>query len=77
MSPTWSEYRNFGLKLVSLEENISHMPNKSFMVEENKNDKAEYSINLLLEKSLTQQRDEMMENFSHIIQCLLIAAGAY
>jgi hypothetical protein len=32
-------------------------------------------INLLLEQALTRQRDEMMENFSHILQCLLIASG--
>jgi hypothetical protein len=46
------------------------------MVEENKNDRVEDSINLLLEQALTRQRDEMMENFSHILQHLLIAAGA-
>jgi hypothetical protein len=48
------------------------MPNKPFMVEEKKNDKADDSINLLLEQSLTRQRDEMMENFSHILQVLTI-----
>jgi hypothetical protein len=46
------------------------------MVEENKNDRADDSINLLLEQSLTQQRDEMMENFSHILQRLSITTGA-
>jgi hypothetical protein len=46
------------------------------MVEENKNDGAEDSINLLLEQALTRQRDEMMENFSHILQHLSIATGA-
>jgi hypothetical protein len=30
---------------------------------------------LLLEQALTRQRDEMMENFSHILQHLLIASG--
>jgi hypothetical protein len=45
------------------------------MVEENKNDGANDSINLLLEQALTRQRDEMMENFSHILQRLLIATG--
>ena len=64
MSPTRSKYRNLGLKLVSLEKNISHMPKKPSMVEENKNDEEKYSINLLLEKALLQQRDEMMENFA-------------
>jgi hypothetical protein len=42
------------------------------MAEEKKNNKAEDSINVLLEQTLTQQRDEMMENFSHILQRLPI-----
>jgi hypothetical protein len=75
MSPTRSEYRKLGLELVSLEENLSRMPKKPSMVEENKNDRAEDSINLLLEQALTRQRDEMMENFSHILQCLSITTG--
>jgi hypothetical protein len=33
-------------------------------------------FNLLLEQALTRQRDEMMENFSHILQCLPITTGA-
>jgi hypothetical protein len=75
MSPTRSEYRKLGLELVSLEENHSHTPKKPSMVEENKNDKAKDSINLLLEQALTRQRDEMMENFSHILQRLSITTG--
>jgi hypothetical protein len=43
------------------------------MVEEKKNDRADDPISLLLEQALTRQRDEMMENFSHILQCLSIA----
>jgi hypothetical protein len=61
-----------GLELVSLEENRSRMPKKPSMAEEKKNDRAKDSINLLLEQALTRQRDEMMENFSHILQCLSI-----
>jgi hypothetical protein len=53
MSLTRSEYRKLGLKLVSLEENCSRMPKKPSMVEENKNDGEEDSINLLLEQALT------------------------
>jgi hypothetical protein len=45
------------------------------MVEEKKNDEADDPINMLLEQALTRQRDEMMENFSHILQHLLIAGG--
>jgi hypothetical protein len=46
------------------------------MAEENKNYGAKDSINLLLEQALTRHREEMMENFSHILQHLSIAAGA-
>ena len=73
MSPTRSEYDKLGLELVSLEENRSHIPKKPSMEKEKKNDRAKDSINLLLEQALTRQRDEMMENFSHILQCLPIA----
>jgi hypothetical protein len=76
MSPTRSEYRKLGLELVSLEDNRSRTPKKPSMVEEKKNDGADDSINLLLEQALTRQRDEMMENFSHILQRLPIATGA-
>jgi hypothetical protein len=77
MSPTRFEYRKLGLDLFSLEDNHSHMPKKPSMVEENKNDGADDSINMLLEKALTRQRDEMTENFSHILQCLPISKGTY
>jgi hypothetical protein len=72
MSPTRSEYRKLGLELVSLEENLSHTSKKPSMEEENKNNRVDDSINLLLEQALMRQRDEMMENFSHILQCLPI-----
>jgi hypothetical protein len=72
MSPKRSKYRNLGLELVSLEYNLSHMPKKPSMVEENKNDGADDSINMLLEQALTRQRDKMMENSSHILQRLSI-----
>jgi hypothetical protein len=47
------------------------------MVEEKKNDGPDDPINLLLEQALTRQRDKMMENFAHILQCLSIASGTY
>jgi hypothetical protein len=75
MSPTRSEYRKLGLELVSLEDNHSRTPKKPSMAEENKNDGADDPISLLLEQALTRQRDEMMENFSHILQRLPIASG--
>jgi len=68
MSSTRSEYRKLGLELASLEDNLSHTPNKPSMAEENKIDGADDLINLLLEKALTRQRDEMMENFAHILK---------
>jgi hypothetical protein len=76
MSPMRSEYSKLGLNLVSLEDNRSRTPKKPSMAEEKKNDGEDDPINLLLEQALTRQRDEMMENFSHILQCLLIASGA-
>jgi hypothetical protein len=47
------------------------------MVEEKKNDVTDDPINLLLEKALMRQRDEMMEIFFHILQCLPIEIGTY
>jgi hypothetical protein len=47
------------------------------MVEENKNVGAKDFIHLLLEQALVQQRDEMMENFSHILQCLSMETNTY
>jgi hypothetical protein len=52
------------------------MPKKLSMAEEKKNNIADDSINLLLEQALTRQRDEMMENFAHILQRLLITTYA-
>jgi hypothetical protein len=53
MSPTRSEYSKLGLKLVSLEDNLSHTPKKPSMAEENKIDGEDDPINLLLEQALT------------------------
>jgi hypothetical protein len=76
MSPMRSEYRNLGLELVSLECNRSRRPKKPSMAEEKKNHGADDPTNMLLEQALTRQRDEMMENFAHILQHLSIAAGS-
>jgi hypothetical protein len=73
MSPTRSEYSQLGLEFFSLEDNHSRTPKKPSMAAEKKDDGAEDSINLLLEQALARQRDEMMENFAHILQCLSIA----
>jgi hypothetical protein len=66
-----------GLKLVSLEENRSPTQNKPSMEKEKKNGRAGDSVNLLLDQDLTKQRDEMMEKFFHIIQCLSIGRDTY
>jgi hypothetical protein len=76
MSLTRSKYSKLGLELVSLEDNHSRTPKKPSMAEEKKNDGADDHINLLLEQALTRQRDEMIENFAHILQHLPIASGA-
>jgi hypothetical protein len=76
MSPTRSEYSKLGLKFVSLEDNRTHTPKKPSMEKEKKNNGADDPISLLLEQALTRQRDEMMENFSHILRCLPIEKGA-
>jgi hypothetical protein len=54
MSPTRSKYRKLGLDIVSLEENLSRTPKKPSMEEENKNDRANNPISLLLEQALKQ-----------------------
>jgi hypothetical protein len=67
MSPTRSEYSQLGLEFVSPKDNHSRMPKKPSMATEKKNGGEEYFIYLLLEQALVQQRDEMMENFVHIL----------
>ena len=75
MSPTSYDYSKLGLELVSLEDNRSRTPKKHSMVDENKNVGADDPISLLLEQALTRQRDGMMDNFSHILQCLQITTS--
>jgi hypothetical protein len=76
MSPMGMSIESWVSRLSLLNTNQSHTPNKPSMVEENKNDRADDPISLLLEQALKRQRDEMMENFSHILQCPPIAIGA-
>jgi hypothetical protein len=38
------------------------------MREKNKDDGARYPFKMLLEEALAQQRNEMMDNFAHILQ---------
>ena len=64
-SPTRSGYRDFGLKLVSLDH--SHRPKQAPMVEEKRDDGAGDPINSLLEESFEQQRNDMMDSFTQIL----------
>ena len=72
MSPMRSAYRELGLELIDLGENTSRHPKKPQMVgEENRDDGAGDPIKMLLEESLTRQRNEMMDNFAHILLRML------
>jgi hypothetical protein len=70
MSPTRSEYKALGLELVSLEEKSSLTPKIPVMAGENKDDGIGDPFKLLIEESLTQQRNEMMDSFAQILRRL-------
>jgi hypothetical protein len=75
MSPTRSGYREFGLELVSLEDNFSRQPKRHPMAKEKRDEGEKECIKLFLVESLAQERNEMLDNFSQIIQQLLTIAG--
>jgi hypothetical protein len=68
MSPTRLEYKELGLELVSLEEISSRMPKRPPMAGENKYDGTGDPFKLLIEESLTQQRNDMMDSFMQILR---------
>jgi hypothetical protein len=68
MSPTRSEYKELGLELVSLEDQSSRMPKRPLMEGEKKDDGTGDPFKMLLEESLTQQRNEMMDSFVQILR---------
>jgi hypothetical protein len=70
MSTTRSEYKELGLELVSLEERRSRMPKRPPMEGENKDENTGDPFKLLIEKSLMQQRNEMMDSFTQILRRL-------
>jgi hypothetical protein len=70
MSPTRSEYKELGLELVSLEEKSSRTPKIPLMVGEKKDDGIGDPFKLLIEEALMQQRNEMMDSFTQILQWL-------
>jgi hypothetical protein len=53
MFPTRSRYRELHLKLVSIEDNLSHHPKKPPMVEEKRDGGEEDPIKLFLVEALT------------------------
>jgi hypothetical protein len=70
MSSTQSGYRELGLKLVSIDENFSHMPKKSSIAGKNKDDGTRDPFKMLFEESLERQRNKMMDNFAQILRRL-------
>jgi hypothetical protein len=72
MSPTRSEYKELGLELVSLEERSSRMPKRPPMEGEKKYDGTGDPFKLLIEESLTQQKNKMMDSFTQILRRLPI-----
>ena len=67
MSPTRSKYKELGLELVSLEDKSSRTPKRPLMEGEKKDDRIGDPFKLLIEESLTQQRNEMMDSFAQIL----------
>jgi hypothetical protein len=67
MSPTRSRYKELGLELVSLEDKISHMPKRTLMVRENKDNGIGDPFKMFLKESLMQKRNEMMDSFVQIL----------
>jgi hypothetical protein len=67
MSPTRSEYKDLGLDLVSIEDKSSRRP---LMARENKDDETGDPFKMLIEESLMQQRNTMMDSFAQILRWL-------
>jgi hypothetical protein len=59
-----------GLELVSLEDKSSRTPKQPLMERENKYDGTRDPFKLLIEESLAQQRNEMMDSFMQILRRL-------
>ena len=62
-----SEYKELDLELVSIEDKISLTPKRLIMAGENKYDRIGDPFKLLIEESLMQQRNEMMDIFVQIL----------
>ena len=64
------KYKELGLELVSHEDKTSRTPKHPLMEGENKYDGIGYPFKLLIEESITQQRNEMMDSFVQILRRL-------
>jgi hypothetical protein len=64
MSPMRLGYKELGLELVSLEEKISCTPKQPLMAGENKDEGTRDLFKMLLEESLMQKRNKMMDSFA-------------
>jgi hypothetical protein len=65
-----------GLEIFSLEEKLSFNPKIPPIEKEKRDEGAEYPIKLFLMEALVQQRNEMLENFSQILQIFPTIKGA-
>jgi hypothetical protein len=63
-------YRELGLDIVSIEDNFSCAPNKPSIIGKNKHEKTGDPFKMLLNESLKQQRNEMMDSFAQILRQL-------
>jgi hypothetical protein len=70
MSPTRLKYKELGLELVSLEDKISRTPKRPLMEGEKKDDETSDPFKMFLEEALMQQRNKMMDSFTHILRRL-------
>jgi hypothetical protein len=70
MSPMRIGYKELGFKLVSLEDKRYRMPKRPLMEGENKYHGTRDPFKMLLEESLMQQRNEMIDSFAQILRWL-------
>ena len=70
MSSTRSWYKELGLKITEPFKDVPRRTQRHHMEEKKKDEEVGDPIKLLLKEALARQRDEMMNNFSQILQRL-------
>lgn len=70
MSPTWSGYKKLGLELVEPLQDQPHRAWQQPMGNKKKYDGVGDPFKMFLEEALARQRNEMMDNFAHILRRL-------